>query len=452
MFLMGQEDWAPPDCTDNDGDGYGNPASVSCAFPQLDCDDGNPNVNPSVVEGISGLPGVCSDTLDNDCDGDVDMDDIYCVPCDDVDGDGYGAPASGNCTYPEEDCNDGNPDVNPGEVETCGNGVDDDCDGGIDNADEDEDTFVSEDCGGHDCDDSDPDINPGVEEGPPESAACSDLVDNDCDDLVDLLDAGCVDLEEMAFITGGEFQMGDAFAEGDVDELPVHTILVPSFSIDTKEVTNFEYQACYNDGFGPCASAGNGTPLFNATGRPDYFTDPTYALYPVMGIDWYEAEAYCTWAGKRLPTEAEWEYAARGGLVGNRYPWGDAISGTDANYYNSGDPEDNNTNQVGSYAPNGYGLYDMAGNVLEWVSDWRDWPPNEGFYYQECYDGVHAYCTCPGGVPPCTCDDPPGPGSGTYKIQRGGMYNNTTAKLRVSERSWTWQNNSGFNGFRCAAD
>ena len=98
------------ECFDNDGDGYGDPDSIYCTYPGWDCDDGNPDVNPGNLEGPDGDP-TCHDTLDNDCDNEVDLDDMDCIPCVDDDGDGYGYSASGNCTYPGLDCDDSNPDV-----------------------------------------------------------------------------------------------------------------------------------------------------------------------------------------------------------------------------------------------------------------------------------------------------------------------------------------------------
>jgi hypothetical protein len=118
-------------CYDTDSDGYGDPASLSCPSPGRDCADSNPDVNPGVREGPDGDP-TCSDALDNNCDGNVDLADLGCIECVDNDIDGYGSPASGNCTYSELDCNDATSDVSPGAPEVCENGIDDNCDGQID--------------------------------------------------------------------------------------------------------------------------------------------------------------------------------------------------------------------------------------------------------------------------------------------------------------------------------
>jgi formylglycine-generating enzyme required for sulfatase activity len=229
----------------------------------------------------------------------------------------------------------------------------------------------------------------------------------------------------MAEIPAGCFDMGDHFGEGYVDELPVHNVCISAFEMDVHEVTNAEYAACV-------AGGGCTAPyLTSSYSRPTYYGDPAYDNFPVIWVDWYQARDYCTWAGKRLPTEAEWEYAARGGLAGKRYPWGDTISGTDANYYGSGDPWDNDTSEVEYYAANGYGLYDMAGNVSEWVNDW----------YQLDYYTVS---------PP---NDPPGPVSGVYRVLRGGswsFYYDLSYDLRVANRFGDFPVVEYFSiGFRC---
>jgi hypothetical protein len=131
--MSGVCDGAP---LDEDGDTY---VSDACNGP--DCDDADPLVHPDATEGPDGH-ATCSDAADNDCDGAADLNDPGCVPCVDEDQDGYGEEASENCTYPEEDCNDANPDINPGVLEgppatiTCADGKDNDCDGLTDKADE----------------------------------------------------------------------------------------------------------------------------------------------------------------------------------------------------------------------------------------------------------------------------------------------------------------------------
>jgi len=161
---------------------------------------------------------------------------------------------------------------------------------------------------------------------------------------------------QMVLIPAGDYQRGDAFGELRRGR-PVETVYVDAFYIDVYEVTNAQYKK-----------------FMDATGydAPLYWDNPRFSApdQPVVGIRWHDAQAYCKWAGKRLPKEVEWEKAARGGLVGKRYPWGDDLTRDDANYYKTGVRDIwRYTSPVGSFAPNGYGLYDMAGNVWEWCAD-----------------------------------------------------------------------------------
>ncbi|MBM3239638.1 tetratricopeptide repeat protein [Candidatus Poribacteria bacterium] len=156
---------------------------------------------------------------------------------------------------------------------------------------------------------------------------------------------------EMALIPAGEFQMGSN--DGGDREKPVHTVYLDAFYIDVYPVTNTQYRK-----------------FIEATGYPEpqYWNDERFNQpnQPVVGVTWYYAMAYAEWVGKRLPTEAEWEKAARGGLVGKKYPWGDeSPDDKRANF----DLNVGKTTPVGSYPPNGYGLYDMAGNIWEWCLD-----------------------------------------------------------------------------------
>ena len=159
---------------------------------------------------------------------------------------------------------------------------------------------------------------------------------------------------DMVLIPAGEFQMGSNAPGAHEDEQPVHTVYVDAFYMDRYEVTNAQYKA-----------------FVDANPQWDHWNGNDYpdgkAHDPVSRVSWYGAVAYAKWAGKRLPTEAEWEYAARGGLSGKAYPWGDGLDRGKANY---GDVSD--ITVVGKYPPNGYGLYDMAGNVWEWCLDEYD--------------------------------------------------------------------------------
>jgi len=224
----------------------------------------------------------------------------------------------------------------------------------------------------------------------------------------------------MVLIPAGEFQMGSD--EGEPDETPVHTIYLDAFYMDMHEVTNAQYRK-----------------FIEATGHrvPNYWNDAKHNApdQPVVGVTWHDAEAYCKCAGKRLPTEAEWEKAARGGLVGKNYPWGDipdrevagepGVGRTDE----SGGASLGGTLPVGSFDPNGYGLYDMAVNAWEWCADWYD-----ENYYEES-----------------TERNPTGPSSGNARILRGGSwFADVYTPLRVAYRySYNPAQTSNMIGFRC---
>ena len=234
----------------------------------------------------------------------------------------------------------------------------------------------------------------------------------------------------MVLIPAGPFEMGsDAGAE---DERPVHTVFLDDFYIDVFEVTNSQYAVCVDAGV--CDPTTDTTAYESSYSRRVYYGNPEFADYPVIYASWYEAQAYCEWRGARLPTEAEWEKAARGGMEGATYPWGNEVpvckigSGNGATFDDDDVCNDTDTTRVGSYAPNGYGLYDMAGNVWEWVSD----------YYDEDY-----YANLPAA-------NPTGPESGPYPVIRGGGWDSHADGLRVSDRRFNPpESGSLSSGFRC---
>jgi formylglycine-generating enzyme required for sulfatase activity len=194
---------------------------------------------------------------------------------------------------------------------------------------------------------------------------------------------------EMMYIPAGEFQMGSV--DGGSDEQPMHTVYLDYFWIDQTEVTNGFYAKCIDAGV--CHSHGSDR-------ISNYYNHPVASI-----INWEDAEKYCAWVGARLPTEAEWEKAARGGLTGKKYPWGDESPTCTKDAKNgahvSGCSDSEVTTEVKSFAPNGYGLYDMAGNVWEWVADWYD-----SNYYS---------------ISPSS--NPQGPSSGQSRVLRGGTWN-----------------------------
>jgi formylglycine-generating enzyme required for sulfatase activity len=316
----------------------------------------------------------------------------------------------------------------------------------------------------------------------------------------------------MAFIPAGEFQMGDAFNEGTSAELPVHAVFVNAFYIDVCEVTNQQYAAALNWALDHGLVAISGGLVYQA-GSDNLYCQTTISSslsritwdgstfgvlagkenHPMALASWYGAAAYCNWrsamdgrplcydlstwecnfntGGYRLPTEAEWEKAARGGAEGHRYPWTDeeTIQQTRASYWSSPSfPYDTNptpgdspiwgvppkpyTSPVGFFTgalqyqedwgwpgaaatyqtangANGYGLYDMAGNVWEWVNDW----------YSNPYYDVTPY------------ENPHGPDSGTYRVMRGGSWDDSAYGCRVANRGLNEPGDPDTDdGFRCA--
>jgi len=226
-----------------------------------------------------------------------------------------------------------------------------------------------------------------------------------------------VELPAVVAIPAGTFQMGSD--TGAADEKPVHRVRGGAFLMDRFEVTNSRYAECVAAGVCvPPSLAGSKT-------RPKYFGEATYAAYPVIFVSWIEADTFCRFAGGRLPTEAEWERAARGTDKPRVFPWGDEAPTCDkANF--SGCVGD--TDEVGKHPAGAspYGVQDMAGNVWEWTADW---------YGADYYGGSESV-------------DPRGPQTGTLKVMRGGCWVSGASSLRSTCRKpevpSLWAPNVGF--------
>lgn len=227
----------------------------------------------------------------------------------------------------------------------------------------------------------------------------------------------------MVFVPGGEYPRGRTHALPDdglkwvpevmMDDRPVRAVHVDPFYMDAHEVTNAEYEAFVK-------ATRHRTPYHWPEGRvPEGKAD-----YPVVNVSWEDASAYARWAGKRLPTEAEWERACRGLSGGAKYWWGEAKASREVARYGAVD----GPQAVGKCKPNPFGLHDIAGNVWEWTADWYD----RGYY-----------ATAPS-------RNPKGPASGRYRVIRGGSWSDVEKYLTCAYRSWARPAERSPNiGFRC---
>jgi len=244
---------------------------------------------------------------------------------------------------------------------------------------------------------------------------------------------------EEALIPAGEFMMGsdpdvalancekystDCSRDWYKDEEPSHTVHLDSYYIDIYEVTNALYAECVQEG-----ACDLPVDLGSSTSE-SYYDNPLYTRHPVIYVSWFDANTYCAWRGARLPTETEWEKAARG-TDGRTYPWGEEISCSMANYQGITNGCEGDTTEVGHYegGKSPYGLYDMAGNVWEWVADWYS-----ATYYEDS-----------------PVSNPLGPHSGQDRILRGGPWDGHYNRIRSANRGRNDPTfTSDFIGFRCA--
>lgn len=227
------------------------------------------------------------------------------------------------------------------------------------------------------------------------------------------------DSMEMVYVSEGEFLMGSHKKElnANSNEKKQRSVYLDTFWIDQTEVTNTQYAMCVSDG--DCSAPAD---------EKDYRKNDM-SNHPVVFVSWHDASNYCTWAGRRLPTEAEWEKSARG-IYASRFPWGEDISCENANYYDCRDFV--STAPVGYYAETGssvYGVYDMAGNVWEWMQDWY-----QGDFYSLASDENPININSESGL----------------RILRGGSWNSYPDYLRSAHRDANKMDNSSeYIGFRC---
>ena len=225
----------------------------------------------------------------------------------------------------------------------------------------------------------------------------------------------------LVYIPAGKFLMGSSETDGDhyEDEQPQHAIYLDSYWISRTQVTNAEFAECV---------AAKTCTYDVGTQSNSHYVDPAYADHPVVYVSWYMAQTYCQWSGGRLPTEAEWEKAARG-PNGAKYPWG--WEDPENNIYLT-----NANNVIGDTTPVGlfikgasyYGAMDMGGNVREWVSDWYD---------------PHYYLSMPD-------RNPTGPESGDKKVLKGASFEDSSHYSRAANRLAHDPKSPGIaRGFRC---
>jgi formylglycine-generating enzyme required for sulfatase activity len=244
--------------------------------------------------------------------------------------------------------------------------------------------------------------------------------------------------EGMRIIPAGNFLMGSQ-GWGEY-ESPVHEVFLDDYLIDESPVTNKQFNKFVEEtgfisdaehhGFTFGYENGVYTKVIGLNWKK--YSTIDRGDHPVVLVTWNDAAEYCKWAGKRLPSEAEWEKAARGGLTGKLYPWGDETPSNDLCNFGKTTLNFPQTTKVGLYPPNGYGLYDMCGNVWNWCQDWFS-----GSYYRT--SGINS---------------PIGPKIGETKVRRGASFNIIQVfRLRTSNRGAYNPNNSAINiGFRCVKD